>query len=151
GVPIGLLAGYVGGWVDLIIMRVVDAIYALPNLLLAILIMAMLRTSISATASKSPTLITSLDTLTGGLVGIFIVLVLTRWLTVARLVRGQVLSVKERDFVEAARSIGVPPWRIVLVHILPHVFAPVIVAVTFGMPGAIILEAGLSFLGVGVN
>jgi ABC-type dipeptide/oligopeptide/nickel transport system permease subunit len=151
GVPIGLLAGYVGGWLDLILMRIVDAIYALPNLLLAILIMAMLRTSISATASKAPTLITSLDTLTGGLVGIFIVLVLTRWLTVARLVRGQVLSVKERDFVEAARSIGVPPWRLVLVHITPHVFAPVIVAVTFGMPGAIMLEAGLSFLGIGVN
>jgi oligopeptide transport system permease protein len=151
GVPIGLLSGYVGGWLDLIIMRFVDAIYALPNLLLAILIMSMLRTSISATASAAPTLITSLDTVTGGLVGIFIVLVLTRWLTVARLVRGQVLSVKERDFVEASRAIGVPPWRIVLGHILPHVFAPVIVAVTFGMPGAIMLEAGLSFLGIGVN
>jgi oligopeptide transport system permease protein len=151
GVPIGLVAGYVGGWLDLIVMRFVDAIYALPNLLLAILIMSMLRTSISATASAAPTLLTSLDLLTGGLVGIFIVLVLTRWLTVARLVRGQALSVKERDFVEAARAIGVPPWRIVLDHILPHVFAPVIVAVTFGMPGAIMLEAGLSFLGIGVN
>jgi ABC-type dipeptide/oligopeptide/nickel transport system permease subunit len=151
GVPIGLLAGYVGGWIDLILMRFVDSIYALPNLLLAILIMSMLRTSISATASAAPTPITYLDTLTGGLVGIFIVLVLTRWLTVARLVRGQALSVKERDFVEAARSIGVPPWRLVVVHILPHVFAPVIVAATFGLPGAIMLEAGLSFLGIGVN
>jgi ABC-type dipeptide/oligopeptide/nickel transport system permease subunit len=151
GVPIGLLAGYVGGWLDLIIMRVVDAIYALPNLLLAILIMAMLRTNISATASAKPTFLTSLDLLTGGLVGIFAVLVLTRWLTVARLVRGQVLSVKERDFVEAARATGVPGWRIILVHLLPHVFAPVIVAATFGLPGAIVLEAGLSFLGIGVN
>jgi ABC-type dipeptide/oligopeptide/nickel transport system permease subunit len=151
GVPTGLLAGYVGGWLDLVVMRFVDSIYALPNLLLAILIMSMLRTNISATASVAPTLLTYLDTLTGGLVGIFIVLVLTRWLTVARLVRGQVLSVKERDFVEAARSTGVPPSRLVIVHILPHVFAPVIVAATFGMPGAIMLEAGLSFLGIGVN
>ena len=151
GVPTGLLAGYVGGWLDLILMRLVDSIYALPNLLLAILIMSMLRTSISGTASAAPTLITSLDTLTGGLVGIFIVLVLTRWLTVARLVRGQVLSVKERDFVEAARAIGAPPSRLVIVHILPHVLAPVIVAATFGLPGAIMLEAGLSFLGIGVN
>jgi oligopeptide transport system permease protein len=151
GVPTGLLAGYVGGWLDLVLMRFVDAIYALPNLLLAILIMSMLRTNISATASVAPTLLTSLDTLTGGLVGIFIVLVLTRWLTVARLVRGQVLSVKERDFVEAARSTGVPPSRLIIGHILPHVLAPVIVAATFGMPGAIMLEAGLSFLGIGVN
>ena len=151
GVPSGLLAGYVGGWLDLVVMRFVDSIYALPNLLLAILIMSMLRTNISATASVAPTLLTYLDTLTGGLVGIFIVLVLTRWLTVARLVRGQVLSVKERDFIEAARSTGVPPWRLVIGHILPHVFAPVIVAATFGMPGAIMLEAGLSFLGIGVN
>jgi oligopeptide transport system permease protein len=150
GVPIGLVTGYVGGWLDLALMRLVDAIYALPNLLLAILIMSMLRTSISAT-SKAPTLITSLDTLTGGLVGIFIVLVLTRWLTVARLVRGQVLSVKALDFVEAARASGARPRRILFGHILPHVLAPVIVAATFGVPGAIMLEAGLSFLGIGVN
>lgn len=151
GVPVGLITGYVGGWLDLIVMRVVDAIYALPNFLLAILIMSMLRTNISATASSTPTLLTDLDTVTGGLVGVVIVLVLTRWLTVARLVRGQVLSVKERDFVEAARASGVPPSRTVVSHIMPHVLAPVIVAATFGVPGAIMLEAGLSFLGIGVN
>jgi ABC-type dipeptide/oligopeptide/nickel transport system permease subunit len=151
GVPVGLVTGYVGGWLDLIVMRVVDAIYALPTFLLAILIMSMLRTNISAAASTTPTLLTFLDNLTGGLVGVFIVLVLTRWLTVARLVRGQVLSVKERDYVEAARALGVPPWRIVVSHLTPHVLAPVIVAATFGLPGAIMLEAGLSFLGIGVN
>jgi ABC-type dipeptide/oligopeptide/nickel transport system permease subunit len=151
GVPIGLVTGYVGGWLDLIVMRVVDAIYALPSLLLAILIMAMVRTNISATAHTAPTILNVLDTLTSGLIGVVIVLVLTRWLTVARLVRGQALSVKERDYVEAARAMGVPPYQIVVSHIMPHVMAPVIVSATFGVPGAIMLEAGLSFLGIGVN
>jgi ABC-type dipeptide/oligopeptide/nickel transport system permease subunit len=151
GVPVGLATGYIGGWLDLILMRVVDAIYALPSFLLAILIMAMVRTNISATASSAPTVLNVLDTLTGGLIGVLIVLVLTRWLTVARLVRAEVLSVKQRDFVEAARSSGVPPFRLVVGHIMPHVLAPVIVSATFGVPGAIMLEAGLSFLGIGVN
>lgn len=151
GVPIGLITGYVGGWLDLIVMRVVDAIYALPNLLLAILIMSMLRSNISESAKVTPTLLTALDQLSGGLVGIFIVLCVTHWLTVSRLVRGQVLSAKEREYVDAARALGASHDRIVVTHILPHVMSPVIVAAAFGVPGAIMLEAGLSFLGIGVN
>lgn len=150
GVPIGLATGYIGGWLDLVVMRFVDAIYALPSLLLAILIMSMLRGNISQSAT-STSLLTRLDDWTSGLIGIFLVLCLTQWLTVSRLVRGQVLSIKEREHVEAARALGAPPERIVRAHILPHVLAPVIVAVAFGVPGAIMLEASLSFLGIGVN
>jgi ABC-type dipeptide/oligopeptide/nickel transport system permease subunit len=151
GVPIGLATGYAGGWFDMVLMRLVDAIYALPNLLLAILIMSMLRSNISQSAKVSTTPLTVLDRVTGGLIGIFIVLILTHWLTVSRLVRGQVLSVKEREYVAAAKALGAAPLHIVKVHILPNILAPVIVAAAFGIPGAIMLEASLSFLGIGVN
>jgi ABC-type dipeptide/oligopeptide/nickel transport system permease subunit len=151
GVPIGLATGYAGGWFDMVVMRLVDAIYALPNLLLAILIMSMLRSNISQSAKVSTTPLTVLDRVTGGLIGIFIVLILTHWLTVSRLVRGQVLSVKEREYVAAAKALGATPLHIVKVHILPNILAPVIVAAAFGIPGAIMLEASLSFLGIGVN
>jgi oligopeptide transport system permease protein len=151
GLPVGLLTGYVGKWLDMVVMRCIDAIYALPNLLIAILIMSMLRTNISASAKTSGNWLTSLDTLTHGLIGIFIVMSLTNWLTVSRLVRAQVMSVKEREYVEAARTVGASGPRIVFVHILPHVMAPVIIAIAFGVPGAILLEASLSFLGIGVS
>jgi len=150
GVPIGLITGYFGGWVDLVVMRIVDALYALPNLLIAILLMSVLRGNISQSQQGS-SLLVRLDDWSSGLVGIFIVLCLTQWLTVARLVRAQVLSVKEREHVEAARAIGAGPGRIVMTHVFPHVLAPVIIAVAFGVPGAILLEASLSFLGIGVN
>jgi oligopeptide transport system permease protein len=151
GVPIGLLTGYLGGWFDSVVMRFVDAIFALPNLLIAILIMSMLRSNISASAEKSGSWLTSLDDWTKGLVGIFIVMSLTHWLTVSRLVRAQVLSIKERDHVEAAKTLGATGPRIVRIHIMPHVLAPVIIAIAFGVPGAIMLEASLSFLGIGVT
>ncbi|MEA2596520.1 MAG: oligopeptide transport system permease protein [Thermomicrobiales bacterium] len=151
GVPVGLLTGYVGGWLDMGVMRVIDAIYALPNLLIAILIVSMLRSNISATAKSSGNWLTSLDRVTDGLIGIFIVMSLTHWLTVSRLVRAQVLAIKEREHVEAARTLGATGPRIVRVHIMPHVLAPVIIAIAFGVPGAIMLEASLSFLGIGVN
>jgi ABC-type dipeptide/oligopeptide/nickel transport system permease subunit len=151
GVPIGLITGYVGGWLDMAVMRVIDAIYALPNLLIAILIVSMLRSNISATAKTSGNWLTSADRVTDGLIGIFIVMCLTHWLTVARLVRAQVLSIKERDHIEAARTLGASDSRIVRIHIMPHVLAPVIIAIAFGVPGAIMLEASLSFLGIGVN
>jgi ABC-type dipeptide/oligopeptide/nickel transport system permease subunit len=151
GVPIGLLTGYAGGWIDMVVMRVIDAIYGLPNLLIAIIIMSTLRGNISQSAEKGSTWLTSLDGRTDGLIGIFIVLSLTHWLTVSRLVRAQVLSVKQREHVDAARTLGASNGRIVRVHILPHVLAPVTIAVAFGIPSAIMLEASLSFLGIGVN
>ncbi len=151
GVPVGLVTGYFGGWLDMVVMRLVDAVYALPGLLLAILIMAMLRSNISQAAKTSPTPLSVLDQVSGGLIGIFIVLCLTHWLTVSRLVRGEVLAIKERDFVLASRALGASPGRVLRAHVFPHSVSPVIVAVTFGIPSAIMLEAGLSFLGIGVN
>jgi oligopeptide transport system permease protein len=151
GVPIGLITGYLGGLLDSIAMRIIDAIYALPNLLIAILIMSMLRSNFSASRDGSGSWLSSLDERTNGLIGIFIVMSLTNWLTVSRLVRAQVLSIKERDHVEAARTLGADSTRILRIHIFPHVMAPVIIAIAFGVPGAIMLEASLSFLGIGVN
>jgi oligopeptide transport system permease protein len=150
GVPIGLITGYFGGWIDLVIMRFVDAIYVLPPLLIAILLMSVLRGNISQ-SQQSGSLFVRADQWSSGLIGIFIVLCLTQWLVVSRLVRAQVLSMKEREHVEAARAIGASSRRILTTHISPHVLAPVIVAVAFGVPNAIMLEASLSFLGIGVN
>ena len=87
----------------------------------------------------------------GGLLGVFAALALTSWLTVARLVRGQVLSLKEREFVDAARVVGAGDGRLLRQHLLPNTLAPIIVAATFGIPSAILLEASLSFLGLGVQ
>ncbi len=151
GVPVGLLTGYVGGWLDAVIMRIVDAIYGLPNLLIAIIIMSTFRGNIAASAKNGASWLVRIDTRTDGLIGIFFVISLTHWLTVSRLVRAQVMATKQRDHVEAARTIGATDRRIVFTHILPHVLAPVIIAIGFGVPGAIMLEAGLSFLGIGVN
>src|SRR5437763_557264 len=92
--------------------------------------------------------IASLNTASGGLLGVFIVLFLTHWLTVCRLVRAQVMSVKEREFVLAARATGAGRPRLMRIHLLPHVLAPVLVAITFGIPGSISLEASLSFLAI---
>ena len=130
GVPFGALAGWYGGKLDYLFMRVVDVVSAVPNLLLAILVVIVLGS---------------------GLVNVLLVLSLTGWMGVARLVRGQFLSVRENDYVLAARTIGVPDRAIIVRHLLPNSVSPIIVAVTLGIPAAILAEAGLSFLGVGVN
>lgn len=130
GVPLGLIAGFYGGRVDSIIMRVVDILYAFPNLLFAILLMAWLGPGIG---------------------NVIIALSLTGWLTLCRLVRAQTLSLRSRDFVLAADATGAPTWRVLLIHILPNTLSAVITASTFGIPQAILAEATLSFIGVGVS
>jgi oligopeptide transport system permease protein len=152
GVPLGLLAGFFGGWIDTLVMRVVDILYAFPSLLLVIVVMTWIRAVLDT--PQTGTLFAALSVLdkaTGGLLGVFIALGLVSWLTVARLVRGQVLSLKEKEFVDAARTVGAPNRRIMFLHLLPNVMAPIIIAATFGIPGAIATEAGLSFLGLGVR
>ncbi|MBI4639431.1 MAG: ABC transporter permease [Candidatus Tectomicrobia bacterium] len=151
GVPLGLAAGYFGRWVDTLIMRTVDILYAFPNLLLIIVVMTALRAILDRATQGPLAALSSLDKLTGGLLGVFVALGLVSWLTVARLVRAQVLSLKEKEFIEAARTVGATPLRIMLVHLLPNTMAPIIIAATFGVPGAIAAEAGLSFLGLGVR
>ena len=129
GVPLGIVAAYAGGWVDHGIMRMVDAMIAIPGLLFAILLLLVMG---------------------GGVLTVSIAIGINLFTTQARLVRSQALSVKEREYFMAARMIGTRPWRLLLVHMLPNSIQPVIVQATLGMGFAILGEAGLSFIGVGV-
>jgi oligopeptide transport system permease protein len=138
GVPIGALAGWFGGRLDNFLMRFTDVIYAFPDLLFIILLSVAFRETFFGQA---------LD----GLLLVFVAIGITSWVTVARLVRGQMLSLKETEFVEAAKAIGVSDRRIVTRHLLPNGMGPVIVAITLGIPGAILAEATLAYIGVGVQ
>ncbi len=138
GVPIGAIAGWFGGRLDNTLMRFTDIIYAFPDLLFIILLSVVFRETFFAKA---------LD----GLLVVFVAIGLTSWVTVARLVRGQLLALKETEFVEAARAIGVSDRRIVTRHLLPNGISPIIVAITLGIPAAILAEATLAFIGIGVQ
>jgi len=137
GVTVGLFAGFFGGWTDQLLMRFTDIIYAFPDFLFLIIIVASFRTS-------------AFGKIMDGLLLIFVAIAIVGWVGVARLTRGQVLSLKEREFVEAARSIGATPVRLMWKHLLPNALAPLIVTAAFAVPGAILGEATLSFLGVGI-
>jgi oligopeptide transport system permease protein len=151
GLPLGLISGYFGGMIDTVITRLIDILYAFPNLLLTILIISYLRANLSAAVEQGNGIWQQLDKSSGGLIAVFIVMALTYWIGVTRIVRGQVLTLKEREFISAARGLGVQPARILRAHLLPNVLAPVIVATAFGIPGAIMLEASLSYLGLGIQ
>jgi len=152
GVLYGSVSGYFGGRVDNLMMRIVDILYAFPGLLFIILLMAFFRGSISDIEPGTfAYVISSLDKATGGLLFIFVGIGLTSWQTMARLTRGQVLSIREKEFVEAAHTIGATNTRIMFRHILPNVIGPLIVAETLAIPGYISTEAFLSFIGLGVN
>ena len=138
GVTIGLVAGFGGGRTDNLLMRFTDIIYAFPDTLFIITI---------ATAFRE----TWLGQTFNGLLLIFIAFSVVAWTGMARLVRGQVLSLKEKEFIEAARAVGVSTPKILFRHILPNSMAPIIVAVTFAIPAAIIAEAVLTFIGVGMR
>ncbi len=130
GVLVGALAGYAGGLVDSTLMRGVDVFYSLPALFVVILLVSLFGPGFA-------TIVLGIAALT--------------WMNTARLVRASYLSLKEREFVEAARAIGVPPRRIAVRHILPNALGPVIVSATLGLAIAILIESGLSFLGLGFN
>ena len=130
GLILGLIAGYYGRWVDEVVMRLADVTLAFPTLLLLIALVAALQPSLTVVF------------LTIGVVG---------WAGMARLVRGQVLVVRELEFVQAERALGAPDSRIIIRHILPSVVAPVVIAATLGVAGAIMAESSLSFLGLGVQ
>jgi oligopeptide transport system permease protein len=151
GLVVGLLSGYLGGWVDNLLMRIVEIMYAFPTLLFVILLMAFFRLSF---AEPEPGTLAytlgELDQATGGMLFIFIGIGMTSWMQMARLVRGQVLSLREREFVEAANALGARPQRIIWSHILPNVLGPIIVAETLAIPTYISYEAFLSFIGLGV-
>ncbi len=151
GVPIGLAAGFYGGKIDTALMRMVDVMYAMPSLLFVIIIMTFLRGVLDQPGGGLLKSIAEMNTRLGGLLGVFIGLGLISWLTVSRIVRAQTLSLKQKEFVEAARGSGASNTRIMFRHVLPNTLAPIIVAVTLGIPRAILYEAGISFLGLGVN
>lgn len=130
GAALGILAGFRGGWVDAVIMRLADITLAFPSMLLAMVIMY---------------------TLGGGLINIFLTLTLVNWAEVARILRAQTLQLKEREFVEAARVIGVPRPVIMLRHILPNCVPTLIVLFTLNVPSSILTESSLSFLGMGIQ
>jgi oligopeptide transport system permease protein len=130
GVPIGLLAGYYKGTVDSVVSFIINVFYGIPDLLVAMILLLLLGPSLN---------------------NIIIAIVATRWMDMTRLVRGQTLALREREFIEAARSSGAKPLKILFGHILPNSLGPIIVQATFGVPAAILFEAFLSFLGIGVQ
>ena len=130
GVPLGGLAGWQGGKIDFLVMRLVDVFSAIPTLVLAVLMMARL----------GP-----------GFWNVMFAIGITSWITICRLTRAQFLSLREKEYVEASRMIGSNTGRIIRMHLIPNALAPIIVALTLGIPTAIFAEAGLSFLGVGIN
>jgi len=138
GVPIGAIAGWRGGRTETALMRFTDVMYAFPDLFFVILI-------------TSAIVYTPLFRLMNGLFMVFLAIGLVSWVTMARLVRAQVLAIKHREYVEAARALGVPDRQIVLRHVLPNAIGPIIVAVSVGIPAAILAESTLSFLGLGVQ
>lgn len=154
GVTLGLMAGYLGGWVDSLIMRIVDVFYAFPALLVIILMMSYFRSGAFASSDAEGTIggfLYQLDRSIGGMLFIFIGIGITSWLGLARLTRGQVLSVRENEYVLAARAQGASTMQIVGKHIFPNIMGPLIVAQTLAIPGYIRAEAFLSFIGLGVS
>ena len=129
GFSVGSLSGFFGGWIDQLLMRLVDILLAFPGILLAI----------AFTAVLGP-----------GLYHVVIALCLIGWTGYARLVRGEILALRERDFIQAARALGGAPQRIILRHLLPNLLPPLLIQATFGLAAAIVAEGSLSFLGLGV-
>lgn len=130
GIILGSLAGYYGKWVDVIIMRFVDIMLCFPTFFLILSVIALLESSIT---------------------NIMIIIGVTSWMGVARLIRAEILSLKERDFIYAERAIGASDARIIICHLIPNAIAPVVVSITLGVAAAILVESSLSFLGIGVQ
>ena len=152
GLVYGLVSGYFGGAVDNIMMRIVDILYGFPTLIFVIL----LQVYFKAVANRGGAGIIAqplvqLDRRMGGMFFIFLAIGALNWIGMARIARGQVLSYKEKEFVEGARMIGASDMRIILRHLLPNILGPCIVTETMAIPGYIFFEAFLSFIGLGVN
>jgi peptide/nickel transport system permease protein len=129
GVSVGLVAGYFGGWIDTVLARFIDAVLAFPFIVLALALAAIYGSS---------------------LLIVIAVITFFSWAGISRIVRGQTLSIKEKEYIEAARSLGAGPWRIMFIDILPNLLGPVLVLATLYIPTAIVFEATLSFLGIGI-
>jgi len=130
GIALGAIAGYYGKWTDVIIMRFIDIMLCFPTFFLILAVIALLEPSI---------------------INIMIIIGATSWMGIGRLMRAEILSLKERDFIYAERAIGASDFRIITRHLIPNAMAPVLVSVTLGIAGAILVESSLSFLGIGVQ
>ena len=130
GVAVGALAGYYGGWVDALLMRCTDVMLCFPSFFLILAVAALLEP---------------------GIANIMVIIGLTSWMDIARLLRAEILSLKERPFIEAVRALGASDARIILRHLVPNALPPVLVSATLGVAGAILVESSLSFLGLGVQ
>ena len=144
GMTIGAIAGYCGGKVDLIIMRIVDIIYSLPDMLVVILLSVVLRQVLSLEG-------TILEKIGANIISMFIVFGLLYWVSMARLIRGQILSLREQEYVLAAQATGAKGKWIIMKHLLPNCISVVIISTALQIPNAIFTESFLSFLGLGVN
>jgi oligopeptide transport system permease protein len=151
GLPVGLVSGFFGGKLDFMIMRSVDALYAFPDLLFIIIISTYLNAALPDAEGGFLLVLSKINDFAGGLVGVFIALALFGWLGLSRVVRGQVLSIRNREYIASAEAVGAGKLRIMLFHILPNSLAPIIILVALLMPQFIIAEAGLSFIGLGVQ
>jgi len=130
GIALGAIAGYYGKWADAVIMRFIDIMLCFPTFFLILAVIALLEPSI---------------------INIMVIIGATSWMGMARLMRAEILSLKERDFIYAERSIGASDSRIIIRHLIPNAMAPVLVSITLGIAGAILVESSLSFLGIGVQ
>lgn len=130
GVPLGALAGLRGGWIDLVVTRLIEIMTAFPHFLFAVFLMSILGSSLT---------------------NVIIAISFTSWIEVCRLTRAQFMALREREFIVAAVSYGTRDWRMIVRHILPNALPPLIIMFALGVPSAIFAEAGLSFLGVGIN
>jgi len=153
GMTYGMIAGYFGGRVDNAMMRVIDFLLGLPGLIVIILLQVFFKAldDYRDQVGGFGAAFVELNRRMGGLLFIYIVIGLLSWIGMARLARGQTLALKQREFIDAARGIGARHWRIILVHLLPNLIGPLIIAEMLAIPGYIFTEASLSFLGLGVS
>ena len=146
GMTVGSIAGYIGGKVDIIIMRIVDIIYSLPDTLMVILLASVMKVSLGPLIEG-----TVLAKLGGNMISLFLVFALLYWVSMSRLIRGQILSLREQEYVLAAKSAGAKPSWIIRKHLIPNCISVVIISTALQIPSAIFTESYLSFLGLGVN
>jgi oligopeptide transport system permease protein len=139
GLPLGMAAGLRGGAIDFVVLRIIEVMSAIPFILFAVFLISVVNSGFMSSVFNSQ------------VKNVVIVIGVTSWVSLCRLMRAQILVLREQEFVTAARSIGASEWSIAIRHLLPNSLAPLIIAVTLAVPTAIFAEAGLSFLGVGIN
>ena len=147
GITMGSIAGYCGGKVDMFIMRLVDIIYSLPDTLMIILLASVMKVALGPVIDNNPVL----NKLGSNMISLFIVFALLYWVSMARQIRGQILSLKEQEYVLAARSTGAKAGWIITKHLIPNCISVIIISTALQIPSAIFTESFLSYLGLGVN